>query len=107
MFSPAVSVLRHQFKRALPTAAELSGLSDLGIFPGFLEFAIFGYYRGYLGVGRVSNGFGAPWRFIWTEFQPENFILEPVRVDFPDFRWSGTVLGYPWELCSCPESGTA
>ena len=58
---------------------------------------------GYLGVGKVSNGFGAPWRFIWTEFQPEilNFgpvpvtfmVLEYLEIDSGILGSSGAVLG--------------
>ena len=61
-------------------------------------------------VGRFPIELGAPWRFIWTKFQPEIFDFDPVRINFRDFRGFGIDLAlqmYPpehgWPSQEVPE----
>ena len=73
------------YLQATASAAELSGFSD---FPWIAGIGYFRIFKCLQGVGMVCNGFAAPWRFIWTKFQPEIFIFGPVRVDFHDLGLS-------------------
>ena len=51
---------------------------------GFLP--VFEFYMAVLGVGRVSIGLVAPWRFKILDSQPDSSNMGPVPIDFHDFR---------------------
>ena len=54
-------------------------MGSVGFLPDFK------FYMAVLGVGRVSIGLVAPWRFKILDSQPDSSNMGPVPIDFHDF----------------------